>query len=81
MNITGKNIFINTDKDISTKGKNNFDEQIKPLLSLAASKDIDKYILSEDWDSEYDLYMVKDENSKITHIHTHIADNKDDKIL
>ena len=78
-----KNIFICSHKILEKWKGTNFDLEIRPLLSsLMDSSEINVYMLSGDLTyASSDLYSYVDSLSKIRFIHSHLVDNKDDKIL
>ena len=80
-NVT-KNVFICAHKELNLFEDNNYHKVVKPMLADLANNGVNIYILSGDMESySTDLYMTNDEIPNITYIHTHIPDNKDDKIL
>ena len=83
LNISKKNIFICSHKNLAKWNRKNFKETIKPLLSRAELNEINIHLISGDMTREpSNFYMYTDPvNINIKHIHTHISDTKHDNIL
>jgi hypothetical protein len=76
------NIFICAHKELNLWNQNNFQTEVLPLFDKAKETDASIYILSGDMGkNSADLYIDESENPKINYIHTHLADNRLDKIL
>lgn len=79
---TQKNIFICSHQEINLNETNNYSSDIYPFLSKIADREINIYILSGDMGKRSNsLYSIEDKNGRIKYIHTHIADEIQDKIL
>ena len=77
-----KNVFICGHKELNLFSENNYEEDIKPLLYSIADSMCKIYILSGDMSkNSNELYIDKNDNPNISYIHTHLSDNKKDKIL
>lgn len=74
------NIFICAHRDL--KHSPNFKKDLAPLFSSTASSGIQIYLLSGDMhEAPSNLYIEKDSLTNFTHVHLHIEDNIEDKIL
>ena len=77
-----KNIFIFTHKELNLYEDNNYEKEVMPLVNAIATKQCNVYVLSGDMKkSKNELYTIQDKNSYLQYIHTHLSDNKKDKIL